>query len=398
MPLHHSHALPPNPNVVQGVWKGKPARFRRDRLIVSVKSNITSVDDAIDAVSAVAAEHLASTVGRFRPPKRRWAVLTFPPHQQARDRIPELAEKLAGRDDIEYAEPDFLGELHLTPGDTEFANQKPWTDAVGMEGAWDITQGANDVLMAVFDSGIPISAGQVDPDHPEMNGPRFIVRHEYGGVSVKHDYVKGTDVPADAYGHGSHTTGIIAAAANNGAGIAGINWVSPVYIARVVDEYGGIYSSYVKLAMDDLINYATEYGCMRVIVNMSFGFWQESDAIKQVCEDSNTGVFLLCVGPGSDITGNGLDFPGAYAAAYSHVIAVGSVDSGRIQLLYVSDYRTLTLFAPGINIISVAPDYLTTLWDPTKQYFDPYPLLSGTSQAAAIVSGIASLLWSANLA
>src|SRR5262249_53722436 len=48
--------------------------------------------------------------------------------------------------------------------------------------------------------------------------------------------------------------------------------------------------------------------------------------------------------------------------------------------------------------VSVAPGYACTLWgDPTDADWDPYPVMSGPSQAAAIVSGVASLLWSANL-
>jgi subtilisin family serine protease len=390
MPTH-------NPHVAEGHWRGKPARFRRDRLIVSVRPG-APVDDVLNDVRSAATSHLGANVGLVKRPGRRWAVLTFPPHPQAETVVPALAEALAYRPNVLYAEPDFEGTLHVTPNDERFSAQNNWTDVVEMEKAWDVTQGSDQVLIAVFDSGISISPGATDPDHAEMTGARFIVRHTFKDASVKHDYAADDDVPADEYGHGTHVTGIIAATPNNTVGVAGINSVSRVYIARVVDEYGSIFSSFVRLAMVDLADYVTENGISRVIVNMSFGFWQETDNIIEMRDDSNTGVFLLCVGSGSDLSGKLPDFPAQYASKYDHIMAVGSVDAANIQLPHLDNYSTITLFAPGLDIISVAPGYKCALWDPASAYFDPYPALSGTSPAAAIVSGVASLLWSANLA
>ena len=392
MSHHGSHTPPDNPRVAQGLWKGKPARFRRDRLIVSIRPG-RPVSDALDAVVSAASESLQSQPSIVNRQGRSWAILTFPPHPQAETALPALAMRLSQRPDVRYAEPDFEGRGHFDP---EYENQA-WAGTVDLEGAWTVTHGDNNVLVAVLDSGISISPGKTDPDHVELNGPRFIVRHTIGGTGVYHDYVASDDVPGDEHGHGTHITGIIAAAANNGAGIAGINWVSPVYVARVLDQYNLTYASWVKLAMEDLIAYAADAGYARVVVNLSLGFLNESDSMHEMCNEANTGQFLICCGPGLDGTYIALDYPAAHSAVFDHVIAIGNVYQGVIQGPYVDDYSILTVFAPGTEIVSVAPDYKVALWDPLSKQFAPYPKLSGTSQAAAIVSGIASLAWSANL-
>jgi Mg-chelatase subunit ChlD len=402
---------PQNPHVAQGNWKGKSTRFRRDRLIVSVNPGY-DVQSTLGSVVSAVTTRLGVAPDVVHPPGRRWAILLFPSHPQAETEIPDIAETLSSLQELRYAEPDFEGRGHLVPQDDEYMYQTAWTSVIGLEVAWGLTKGKSDVLLAVLDSGIPISAGATDPDHVELDGPRFIVRHTLSGANVYHDYAEGgnprngpivrDDIPADEHGHGTHVTGIIAAEATeiahvNSDGIAGINWVSPVYIARVINENNTTYASWIKLAMEDLIAYAADKKYTRVIVNLSLGVKTDADSMTQMCEETDKGTFLLCVGPDLDSVAVGLDYPGAFAAGFQHVIAVGVVDGTNIKGPMVDDYSVLTLFAPGMDIVSVAPGYACTLWDPADSGWDAYPKLSGPSQAAAIVTGVASLLWSQNL-
>jgi subtilisin family serine protease len=383
-----------NPTAVEGTWNGVPARFRPDQLIVSVTDLAKKY--VLDTVVTRASNFLHRQVAIFSPPAQPWAILRFDPPSHPEDAIPGLARKLIAEvAGLEYAEPDFEGKGNVSPNDPLYANQT-WTDVVKLESAWQTTDGTTDVLIAVLDSGISISAGQMDPDHPELSGQRFIVRHTIadkdGRRNVFHDYVDNDDVPQDAHGHGTHVTGIIAAASNNGIGIAGINSGSNIYVARVLDAFNVTFVGRVKTAMEDLRNYADANGISRIVVNLSLGFQNAGSSIEQVCKDTHNGKFLLCVGPGSEAKGSGLDYPGAYADNYDHVIAVGAVNGNDITAPQ-ADPSNLTLCAPGWRIVSVAPTYACTLWDPLH---DPsYPTLSGTSQAAAIMSGIASLIWSA---
>jgi subtilisin family serine protease len=57
---------------------------------------------------------------------------------------------------------------------------------------------------------------------------------------ASHDYLSygfaTGEPPRDLNGHGTHVTGIAAATGNNMYGVAGANWNSPVYVARVLDS------------------------------------------------------------------------------------------------------------------------------------------------------------------
>ena len=74
--------------------------------------------------------------------------------------------------------------------------------------------------------------------------------------------------PEDEIGHGTHVSGIIAAAANNGIGIAGIAWQCRLMPLRADFKYGG--GGYLQ--NDDVaaaIVYAADNGAQ--VINMSWG-------------------------------------------------------------------------------------------------------------------------------
>ena len=70
-------------------------------------------------------------------------------------------------------------------------------------------------------------------------------------------------------GHGTHTTGIIAAASNNGIGIAGLTWGGQVLVVKVFDGQGEFTDS---ITLAKAIQYAADpaRGAAKVI-NMSLG-------------------------------------------------------------------------------------------------------------------------------
>src|SRR5204863_3288930 len=70
--------------------------------------------------------------------------------------VPALAAALAARPEVEYAEPDAIHHLRVTPTDPSFGRQ--WNmRAMNLERAWDINDGAHDVVVAVIDSGLAMA-------------------------------------------------------------------------------------------------------------------------------------------------------------------------------------------------------------------------------------------------
>jgi serine protease len=101
-------------------------------------------------------------------------------------------------------------------------------DAIG---AWEITHGSSDTVVAVVDTGIishPEFSGRVLPgynfaDGPDGNGSDPGYGKDCGGVHSSW--------------HGTHVAGIIAASGDDGSGIAGINWKTRILPVRVL-KYG----------------------------------------------------------------------------------------------------------------------------------------------------------------
>jgi subtilisin family serine protease len=342
----------------------------------------------------------------YNPPGHRFAVLMFAPLPDAVTRIPLLATQLAARPDLRYAEPDFVGSGHSTPNDPRYKEQW-WPQKIGIEKLWRLTTGDPRVLLAVADSGISIPEGTTEPDHEDLRGPRFIVAHNNGEQPVTHDYT-GDDLtavrpPRDKYPHGTHVTGIAAATANNSRGVAGANWKSPVFVVRVLDDQNDPSVSAVVSAVYEICRYWVQ-GWLddlwrwrkRVVINLSLGVYRHSDALREMCEYTHRRGVMLCVAAGPrPYRPHDIDFPAAFAADFYSVIAVGATnEDDRIVAPNRDSYGAITIFAPGMNILSCVPTYPC----PHTTSTDGYGSDSGSSQACAIVSGVVSLLWSGNRA
>ncbi len=389
---------------VEGDWRGARARFRHDRLLVSVRRG-SGINRTLDSVQASLAHELEQ-VQVLRRSGRRWAVLQFTPPADAAERIPALASQLAARGDLSYAEPDFAGSGHRLPNDPLYPRQE-WPRQVEIEWLWDRTVGASHVILAILDSGICMNEWS-GVAHEDLHANRFITRHTLGGFTYTHNYVwtlfSPNLMPRDGRGHGTHVAGIAAATTDNHHGVAGANWESPVYIARVINDNDVVFVSDLKQAVDDLMRFVAGpwwsifnfWTSKRLVINLSLGFQDYSDSLHEICEDTDNGRVMVCVAAkslGASMTK--IDHPASFAKTFRHVIAVGSVTSADvIDLPILADYSAITLFAPGVEILSTIPGYPTPLFPAAG--VNKYARESGTSQACPIVAGAVSLVWSLN--
>jgi subtilisin family serine protease len=248
--------------------------------------------------------------------------------------------------------------------------------------AWLKTQGSEDVVVAVLDTG-------VDYTHPDLvnnmwfrpdNIPAYF-DDEIGSVDDKNGFNADANSgdPMDQNGHGTHCAGIIGAEGNNKKGIAGINWKVEIMPLKFLGR-GGFGST--KNAIE-AINYAIDRkkaGVNIRVINASWGSTQNSKALEDAIRAAGEQGILFIAAAGNDSTDN--DKRPHYPSNYDlpNVISVAALDRND-TLASFSNYgvKTVHIAAPGKEILS------TWLSDGFRE-------ASGTSMAAPQVVGVAALI------
>jgi serine protease len=293
-----------------------------------------------------------------------------------------------GIEEIRFSDRTF--NLTVTPNDP-FFNQQSSLHMMGIHTAWDFTTGSNNVLIGIEDTGL----GATFPGgliHPDLRSPF---------TSNNNNYVD--EFSNASFSQGTAVQGIISAISNNGVGISGINWNSPVQTIDVLGNDFGDLS--LTDATREMINVATSQG-RRLVINLSLdvvGSSVSPQLEQLIAQNANNALFVIAAG--SDNSSQ-LSTLASLAQRYDNVMAVGAVwdrtdKNGNptvpgTRIAYSSangsNYGTgLTLMAPG--------EVITTRATPSSSggaNFDYDPSFGVTYAAAANVTGVASLVWSAN--
>ena len=241
---------------------------------------------------------------------------------------------------------------------------------INIKKAWNITRGNKAIVVAVIDTGI-------DPTHPDLKDNLW---HKNGTDEYGWDFVEKKKNPMDEYGHGTHIAGIIGATAKSGAGVSGVAPNVSIMALRCLDPKDDKASvNYCVQA----INYAVENGAQ--IINFSAGGTDFSAAEKKAIEAAGKKGILFVTAAGNHA--QNLDSAGKfYPASYGldNIISVAATTI-RNELQAMSNWglHNVNVAAPGEKIFSTFPH-------------NRFSYLSGTSQAAAFVTGVATLMLSEN--
>ncbi|MFL5808573.1 MAG: S8 family serine peptidase, partial [Flavisolibacter sp.] len=215
---------------------------------------------------------------------------------------------------------------------------------------------------------------------------------DYRGDIVKDNYndfndrfYGNNDVMAGTPFHGTHVSGIIAAARNNGLGIDGIADNVRIMMVRAVPD-GDEHDKDIALA----IRYAVDNGAK--VINMSFGkgFSPQKQWVDDAVRYAQSKGVLLVHAAGNDAADvdTTWNFPtpvykgdGNRATNWITVGASGDPQLGGLVASF-SNYgkKEVDVFAPGVKIYSSIPGGNT------------YGEAQGTSMASPVVAGVAALV------
>lgn len=258
-------------------------------------------------------------------------------------------------------------------GDDIRGSQQPVLRTLELAKAWRTSKGAG-VTVAVLDSG-------VDAEHRDL----------VGSVTMGKDFTEGANPPGvpPRRLHGTYMASLIAGHGHGPGGRLGVIGVAPaarLLSVRVIleDEEPGFREFNSAERYEDVvargIRYAVDQGAD--VINMSISkelaTKEERAAIRYAI---SKGVVLVAAAGNDgarkpDASGFA---PYSYPAAFPGVVSVGATDRGLRRASFSNWNPSVLLAAPGVDILGAGPG-------------DEYWVGKGTSQATALVSGVAALI------
>lgn len=317
------------------------------------------------------------------------------------DNFDNVKQRILSNPKIKSISQNYNYHISAYPNDPEYISQD-YLKQINAEQAWTWVTDANDVIVAVIDTGIDYNHpdlkdniwknGKEIPDDGIDNDQNGYIDDYYGWdfVNNKSDNSVKLSVGYNkhAVNHGTAVAGIIGAVGGNKEGITGVAWKIKMMSLRALDSQGNGNTYDVARAID----YAIKNGAN--IINLSFVGDNDDEILRNSIERAyNAGVIVVAssgneMGAGTDLTKNP-KYPICYDLGKNTVIGVGSVDKDN-QLSTFSNYgeSCIDILAPGENI------YSTKVYQPQLSAFSKKYGNSqyGTSYAAPMVTGAVALI------
>ena len=300
--------------------------------------------------------------------------------------------------------------------------------SLNIEAAWAVTTGSPDVVVAVVDTGVRY-------EHPDLLsvaiGGHLLPGYDMASdVDVANDgdgrdadpsdpgdwvtraeisqpggaLFRCTTSPSNSSWHGTQVSGLVAALANNGIGMAGAAPGVRVLPVRVLGKCGG-YDSDILAGMRWAAGLAVPGAPANPyparVINLSLGSDGACSAAYREAVDEITAAGTVIVAAAGNSSGHAVGTP----ANCRGVIAVAGLRHVGTKVGFSSLGPEVTISAPGGNCVNTATNsaclypILTTTDSGTtgpvrSAYTDSYDTSVGTSFSTPLVSSVAALVLS----
>lgn len=329
-----------------GVPPANERRYRPDEVLTQFASGVSN--ETIDALGRrLRLDRVASFISNGATISR-WKI----PDQRA---VPAVVRALEAERIVLAAQPNYLYELQQQSA----ASSEPESALVGegdpgqyalaklrLREAHHLAKGEK-VLIAVIDSGVDLA-------HPELAGM----------IADSFDALEADEKP---HAHGTAVAGAIVAHAR----LMGVAPEARILAARAFSAQDRTPAA-TTFSIIQSIDWALARGAR--IINMSFTGPRDPSIERRAAQARQQGVVLIAAAGNGGAKSRPL-----YPAAYADVIAITATDADDKLFQGANRGSHIALAAPGVDVLLPAPEAA-------------YQIATGTSFAAAEVSGIVALL------
>ncbi|MFD0151567.1 type VII secretion-associated serine protease mycosin [Streptomyces sp. NPDC055721] len=251
----------------------------------------------------------------------------------------------------------------------DFRAQQWYLDAMGAEEIWKLSTGKG-VTVAVIDSG-------VEKTNPDLRG-RVLEGKDFASPTESGNQF------TDYSGHGTGMAGLIAGTGerDGGNGAFGLAPGAKILPVRVPGMEGGDVSmdqgsENFNRVVPQAIRYAADAGAK--VINVSLGNRKGSQALTDAVKYAlDKGALVFAATGNTGDKGNVVEYPGATPG----VVGVGAVDKKLTHIPMSQHGRQVDIVAPGKDMVHACGGGTGMCKS------------SGTSDATALASAAAALLWS----
>jgi len=317
------------------------------------------------------------------------------------DSVSEKIHELRAHPGVKYAHANHIARAaQVAPDDPGFERQwNLWEPfGINMPEAWSLAEaagapGGKGVTVAVLDSGVAYQRFGRYRRAPDLRKSTFVRGY---------DFIDRDRHPNDVFGHGTHVTGTIAQATNNGIGAAGVAYGVKIMPLRVLDSEG----SGDSMAIAKAIRYAARNRADIINLSLEFELSVVASEIPEILAAMRfahrRGVIIVAA------AGNRFGQRVAYPARAGQAIAVGATTRNGCRSDYSNSGADLDVVAPGGGVDAepetgeelalcdpeAAGDwiYQQTFRGRSVRRFGLPPGYEGTSMASPHVAGIAALV------